>query len=100
MKIDKLAVPVFTTGSLFEPVDIKSASEEKSFGEMLSAAISDVDGLQKVSAQKNIDLAAGRLEDVSEVMIAAEKASVALQLTVQVRNKVVEAYQEMMRMQM
>ncbi len=100
MKIDKLAVPAFNTGSLLESVSMPKDGEEKSFSEMLGAAIQDVNGLQSSAAAKNIDLAAGRIEDVSEVMIAAEKASVALQLTVQVRNKVVEAYQEIMRMQM
>jgi len=44
-------------------------------------------------------LAAGQVEDISEVVIAGEKASIAVQLTMQVRNKMVEAYQEIMRMQ-
>ena len=44
-------------------------------------------------------LATGKIEDISQVTIAAEKASIALQLTMQVRNKVMDAYQEVMRMQ-
>ena len=44
-------------------------------------------------------LAAGQVEDISEVVIAGEKAAIAVQLTMQVRNKMVEAYQEIMRMQ-
>lgn len=72
----------------------------QSFSEMLEAAVQDVNKLQKTSEKKSIDLAAGRVEDISEVMIAAEKANIALQLTTQVRNKVVESYQELMRMQM
>ena len=45
-------------------------------------------------------LITGEVEDLHQVMIAAQKASITLDLTIQVRNKVVEAYQEIMRMQM
>lgn len=44
-------------------------------------------------------LAAGQVDDISQVIVAAEKADIALQLTLAVRNKAVEAYQEIMRMQ-
>ncbi|MBP2665391.1 MAG: flagellar hook-basal body protein FliE [Firmicutes bacterium] len=76
----------------------KSASGQ-SFGQMLSDALENVNDLQKKADQASTDLATGRIEDISQVVIAAEKASVALQLTVQVRNKMLESYQEMMRMQ-
>ena len=105
MKIDKFAdftspVSALENKKLFEPVGNLDEDNGNSFAEMLSSAISDVNGLQKVAEQKNLDLAAGRIEDISEVMIAAEKASLALSLTSQVRTRVVEAYQEIMRMQM
>ena len=99
MKINGLSAPL-PGGGLFEPVSGAADETLPSFSDMLSAAIRDVNGLQKAAEAKNIDLAAGRVEDLSEVMIAAQKAALALQLTVQVRNKVVEAYQEIMRMQM
>ena len=47
----------------------------------------------------NQALAAGQIEDVSQVIVASEKAGIAMQVTLQVRNKIVEAYQEVMRMQ-
>lgn len=71
----------------------------KSFGQVLSAALGEVNKLQLDAQQASLNLATGKIQDVSEVVIATEKATVALQLTMQVRNKVVEAYQEMMRMQ-
>ncbi len=71
----------------------------KSFGELLAEAMDDANALVQDSQQKSVELAQGRIEDVSQVMIAAEKASLAIQLTMQVRNKAVEAYQEVMRMQ-
>lgn len=105
MKIDKFTdftspVSALENKKLFEPIDNFDEENSNSFADMLSSAISDVNGLQKIAVQKNLDLAAGRIEDISEVMIAAEKASIALSLTSQVRTRVVEAYQEIMRMQM
>ena len=44
-------------------------------------------------------LAAGQVNDISQVVLASEKADIAMQLTLQVRNRVVDAYQEVMRMQ-
>lgn len=100
MKIGGVSSPIFNNTNLFEPVEKIDSESSKTFGDMLSSALSEVNGLQKNVEQKTLDLAAGRIEDISEVMIAAEKASLALQLTNQVRNKVVDAYQEIMRMSM
>jgi len=69
------------------------------FGEFLSKAIDEVNNLQQQSAEMKTKLVTGEIEDIHQVMIAAEKANLAFQLTVQIRNKVVEAYQEIMRMQ-
>lgn len=61
--------------------------------------LQQVDRLHKDSAKLANEAALGGDVDLHDVMIASEKSSVALQLTMQVRNKLVEAYQEMMRMQ-
>ncbi len=101
MKIDGVLSTAISKVPFFDKnLDAGNNPEDKSFSDMLGAAIQDVNQLQKQSQRKNIDLVAGRVDDISEVMIAAEKASLALQLTTQVRNKVVESYQEIMRMQM
>lgn len=71
----------------------------KNFGEFLTQALGEVNKLQNDSAQASLDLAAGKLQDVSQVTIATEKATIAMQLTMQVRNKMIDAYQEVMRMQ-
>ncbi len=47
----------------------------------------------------NAALAAGEVDDISQVVIAGQKAEIALQLTMQVRNRALSAYQELMRMQ-
>jgi len=79
--------------------NIQADTPEKSFQQILSTALEDVNKLQLSAQQGSANLAAGKIQDVSEVVIATEKATIALQLTMQVRNKVVDAYQEIMRMQ-
>lgn len=69
------------------------------FAEMLKEAISQVDQKQKVAAEKIKQFATGEVQDLHEVMIAVQEAGLSLQLTLQVRNKIVEAYQEISRMQ-
>ena len=71
----------------------------KNFGEYLGDALQQTNQLQLESDRLNTALAAGQIEDVSQVVIASEKADIAMQLTLQVRNRAVEAYQEIMRMQ-
>lgn len=72
---------------------------EPSFANMLKDAINQVNDLQKASDVKMQELATGKTKDISEVMITAERADIALKLMVQVRNKVIDAYQEIMKMQ-
>jgi flagellar hook-basal body complex protein FliE len=78
--------------------DATPASTVKEFGQFLSEALANVEAAQQDAALAAQRLASGEIKDVAEVTIASEKASLALQLTVQVRNKVLDAYQEMMRM--
>ena len=100
MQIEKLTLqPVKALQETLKPDDATSAKDGKSFGEMLAEALQNVNDLVKDSEQKSVALAQGRIEDVSQVMIATEKASLGIQLTMQVRNKAVDAYQEVMRMQ-
>jgi flagellar hook-basal body complex protein FliE len=101
MKISGLSVPVLGDNAVYEPIDQTAGEVEiPSFADMLGAAVRQVNGLQKAAEAKNIEMITGQIEDLSEVTIAAEKAMLALQLTLQVRNRAVEAYQEIMRMQM
>jgi len=58
-----------------------------------------VQQLENQSNDLTNKLATGEINDLHQVMIAAEKANISLQFVIQVRNKAVEAYQEVMRMQ-
>ena len=73
--------------------------EVKSFGQYMLDALSETNNLQHKADAMNAALAAGEVDDISQVVIAGQKAEIALQLTVQVRNKALSAYQELMRMQ-
>ena len=71
----------------------------KNFGEYLVDSLKKVNELELESEHLNAALAAGRIEDVSQVVVASQKAELALQLTLQLRNRATAAYQEIMRMQ-
>jgi flagellar hook-basal body complex protein FliE len=85
--------------SMVEKITPQIEEGKKNFGEFLTEALGEVNSLQQDAAKASFNLAAGKLQDISQVTIAAEKATIAMQLTMQVRNKVVDAYQEIMRMQ-
>jgi flagellar hook-basal body complex protein FliE len=74
-------------------------NHKTSFADTLKQSLNEVNQMLNESDQLSEALALGQIDNVHEVMIAAEKANIALQLTVAVRNKVVEAYQELSRMQ-
>ena len=70
------------------------------FASFLNNALQQVDALQKNADAASIGLATGQTQDLSTAMIALEKANLSLSLTVEVRNKVLDAYDQIMRMQM
>ncbi len=70
-----------------------------SFADTLKEAVMTVNEAQKKSDKAMQDLATGKTDNIAEVMITAEKADIALKLMVQMRNKIIDAYQEVMKMQ-
>ncbi len=77
----------------------ESGRNVHSFSDVLANALTDVNKLQQNAGVAVEKLAKGEDIDVHQVMIAMEQASTALQLTLQVRNKMVDAYTEIMRTQ-
>lgn len=69
------------------------------FGQMLMDALREVNEAQIDARRIQQDLMAGRKVEPHDLVFALERASVAMQLTLQVRNKLLEAYQEIQRMQ-
>lgn len=97
MKID-LPIQSLNSNMLKDISSSDSSTKGVSFGEFLNSAIKQVDGLQNESEKLNESLAMGLTDNIHQVMIASEKASIAMQFTMQVRNKIMDAYQEIMRM--
>ncbi len=74
------------------------AEPEESFADALSGFVGNVNDLQSTAGELQRQLIAGEGPDLHQVMIASEKAGVAFELLLEVRNKLVEAYQQLMRM--
>ena len=81
------------------PIPGESGSGTKSFGELLTNALGEVNAQQQHAGEVVQRFALGEPMDIHQVMIAVEQAGTAMALTIQVRNKLVEAYQEVMRTQ-
>ena len=76
-----------------------SASPALNFGDMLQQAIDNVNGLQQNTGDLRTRFDQGdRSASLSDVMIASQKSGVAFDATVQVRNKLIESYKEIMSM--
>ncbi len=72
---------------------------QKNFATFLEAQLRDVNTAHKEADAAVSAMATGRSHNLHEMMIALDRADVSLRLATKVRNKVVEAYQEIMRMQ-
>ncbi|WP_139891254.1 flagellar hook-basal body complex protein FliE [Bacillus sp. D386] len=73
---------------------------QNSFASVLKKSIEEINTTQQESATMTQKLALGENVDLHNVMITSQKASITLQAAMEVRNKAVEAYQEIMRMSM
>lgn len=72
---------------------------EKTFLETLKDAVGNVNELQKKADVQMQKLSTGKAENIPDVLIATEQADIALKLMVQVRNKIIDAYNDIMKMQ-
>lgn len=91
--------PISNQNNLIHNQPAKNSVHDASFKQTLNTFLTDVNNLLNEAGDNVSDLAEGKAENIHDVMIAAEKASVGLELVVEIRNKLLEAYQEMMRMQ-
>ena len=74
-------------------------NQEKSFGETLKSSLEKVNDLQIESNKAINDFSLEKNQDVHDVMIKWEKADLSLRLMMKIREKVLNAYEEIMRMQ-
>lgn len=74
-------------------------TDKPSFKDLLVNSIEEVQKLQTQADKAIKDLVAGEVADVSQALVAVEKADIAFSTMMQIRNKIIDAYQEVMRMQ-
>ncbi len=81
------------------PLTVDGGNKIPSFGEVMSQAVNKVNDVQKASSAMATAYERGvEGVDITDVMIASQKASVSFQAMVQVRNKLVDAYRDIMNM--
>jgi len=80
-------------------VNTVKGNEDATFGNAITRALESVEGLQDRSADLATKAVTGDLTDVHDYMIASAQSGLALDVTLAVRNKALESYQEIMRMQ-
>lgn len=84
------------------PMSLKSLDDgnsDVSFVDYLKNALNETNNMLLESDRVSEEFAAGNTDNIHQVLIASEKANIALQFTMQVRNKIMDAYTEIMRMQ-
>jgi len=78
--------------------DINKENNKLGFPQVLKELVNNSNDLSHEAAVIAEKFAVGEITDIHDVMIAAEEAGVALELVMEIRNKLIEAYQELMRM--
>ena len=110
MRIGSLPIPqpqelqqLFDAARLTKPDGIAgpadAAASKPKFASFLEQAVAEVDGKMKAADAEKTKLFTGETNNLHQAMISMQEASVAFSLMVEVRNKLVESYQEIMRMQ-
>jgi flagellar hook-basal body complex protein FliE len=82
-----------------QPGDSGMGAATRSFGDLLNDSLDKLNEVQLEADRAVKELAAGRNKNIHETMLLMEKADMSFRLAMQVRNKVIDAYREVMRMQ-
>jgi len=87
------------TPNFAEKATRTAATPQTGFGQWLAQSLSEVDQLQKTSDTAAQKLITGESKDIHGTMISMQKSGIAVDLVVEIRNKVIAAYEEVKRMQ-
>ncbi len=79
--------------------DVNSGRDKADFGRWLAGKLAKVDKLQKQADTAARDMITGRNTSLHETMLAMQKAEISFKLLMEVRNKLISAYEEIQRMQ-
>lgn len=100
MAIDPISAGIMNIAGNTGKTQGVSGVEAIDFGKMFNDALNEVNRTEAVSKQMGELLAAGELENPHDATIAATEAELTLNYVIEVKNRVVEAYKELMRMQL
>jgi flagellar hook-basal body complex protein FliE len=92
--------PIRKQGAVDKPKDVTPQQKGPSFQETLQGFLKDVNSMQVKADQSIEKMAAGEITDVHQVMSTVEEANVAFNMMMEIRNKVMDAYQEVMRIRL
>lgn len=77
----------------------KNNVNKVNFKELLMESINNINSYEKDANELGLLLATGEIDNIHDVVIATQKAEMALQFGIEVKNKIMDAYQEIMRIQ-
>ena len=90
------SLPVETIGQ----TQSTSTAEASSFKDLVNDYLNETNNVQLEAGEAIQKMAAGDVENIHDVMIAVEKGRLSLELVLEIRSKLLDAYRELMRMQM
>ncbi|NOX88640.1 MAG: flagellar hook-basal body complex protein FliE [Calditrichaeota bacterium] len=85
--------------SVTKSLEKKETGDAKDFGDTIGDFIKAVNDSQKTAAQEVTDIIQGRSQNLHQAMATLEEAKLSFQLMIEIRNKLLESYQELQRMQ-
>jgi flagellar hook-basal body complex protein FliE len=101
MANDIQGVGKLSTSELLQGKNKTSANENESgnFGDVLKASLDEVNDMQKAGEKAMNDMATGQVKDLHQAALAIDKAEMSMKLMLEVRNKAISAYKEILRTQ-
>lgn len=84
---------------LADKIDAKDDKSKVKFSDILKNALEEANELKQESDKLTSDYLTGRTDNLHEVMIASQKAEISIMFVTEVRNRIMDAYQEFARMQ-
>ena len=93
----KINLAQFGTSGFDTVKPLENLKPSRSFGDILKDAVADVNDLQVNADSMVKKLALGDVNDVSEVVLSVQKAEMALKMLLEIRNKLVDSYEQLGR---
>jgi flagellar hook-basal body complex protein FliE len=102
MRIEGMPSPISSTQNIQRPVEPieNTQSTGSTFGEHIQNAVDNINNLQSKASEMVEQVVTGQTDEIHKAMIAMEQASLSFNFGLQVRNKALDAYQEIMKTQL